>query len=266
MATDNHTLQDGSTAKNGHEGLEIDLLEMLYRLLEKARYIILAALLGALVVGVYTFRFITPTYQATSKLYILNPKDSVINLSELQVGTTLAADYVEVFKTNRVAREVQSMLKLDKKYSVTQIKNMVSVVRRPNTRILYITVTSPDATEAMNMANAFAAAAKSFIADTMSTREPTDFEEAEKPLRPSAPNKVRNIALGFIVGALAAIAVLVIQFIADDRIRNVETLEKRLGLPVLGMMPAAGGEDGASSRQRSKKKTSHRSGGKGGRT
>ncbi len=266
MATDNRVLQNGSTEKAEHAGLEIDLLELLYRLLEKARYIILAALLGALLMGIYTYRFVTPTYKATSRLYIVNSKDSVINLTDLQVGANLASDYLEVFKAREVIEQVKEELKLP--YTVAEIRNMVTASRKTNTRILDITVTSTNAQEAADMAEAFAARAQVFITDVMKGRDPTFFEHAKKPAVPSAPNKVRNIALGFIVGALAAIVILVIQFIADDRIRNVEMLEKRLGLPVLGMMPAAGGEESGSSRQhsKSKRKSSHRTGGKGGRT
>ena len=59
---------------------EIDLVELLYRLIEKWKIIVLACLLGALIAAVCTFYFITPMYTATSKLYVVNAKDSAINL------------------------------------------------------------------------------------------------------------------------------------------------------------------------------------------
>ena len=46
MATESRVQPAGSTEKDDRDGMEIDLVELLYRLLEKARYIILAALLG----------------------------------------------------------------------------------------------------------------------------------------------------------------------------------------------------------------------------
>lgn len=261
MATESRVQPAGGTEKAERDGFEIDLVELLYRLLEKARYIILAALLGALVMAVYSFRLATPLYKATSRLYIVNSKDSVINLTDLQLGSSLAADYVEIFTTRDMCAAVKDQLDLN--YSVAKIRSMVSVSRKANTRILNITVTSPNAEEAKNMANAFLTNAQILIPEKLRSSEPTIFEDAVKPSSPSSPNKVRNIALGIIVGALAAIVILVIQFIADDRIRNVETLEKRLGLPVLGMMPASGQED-VSARQHSKK-SSHHTDGKGGR-
>ncbi len=67
----------------GNEDDEINLVELLYRLIEKWKIIALASLLGALIAAVYTFCFITPMYTATSKLYVVNTKDSAINLSDL---------------------------------------------------------------------------------------------------------------------------------------------------------------------------------------
>lgn len=215
--------------------IEIDVVELMYRLLEKARYIIAAALVGAVLAGVITFQFITPTYTATSKLYVLNSKDSALSLSDLQIGTQLASDYIEVFSNWHVHEMVIQRLGLP--YTYTEMQNKVSV-RNPNgTRILYIETTSNDPNEAKELANTYAQVAQEFIAAKMETEMPNVFEEARIPTKPSSPSKTKNILLGFLLGALVACAVVVIQFIVDDRIRTSESLEKYLGLTTLGMMP-----------------------------
>ena len=101
------------------EGTEIDLLELFYCLLEKARFILLAGLAGALLMGFYSFYIARPSYEATSKLYVLNSSDSAINLSDLQIGSQLANDYKEVFKTWEVHEMVIEELGLP--YSCQQI-------------------------------------------------------------------------------------------------------------------------------------------------
>ena len=80
------------------DALEIDLVALLYRLLEKAKFIAVAAILSAVLAGVVAVFFTTPMYTATSKLYVMNSSDSAINLSDFQIGTYLTADYTEVFK------------------------------------------------------------------------------------------------------------------------------------------------------------------------
>ena len=57
-------------ASQADEGTEIDLLELFYCLLEKARFILLAGLAGALLMGFYSFYIAKPSYEATSKLYV----------------------------------------------------------------------------------------------------------------------------------------------------------------------------------------------------
>ena len=63
---------------------EIDLAGLFYRFLEKIHWIILLALIGAVIAGVLVFRVITPIYEATSKIYIVG-SDTAISLSDLQI-------------------------------------------------------------------------------------------------------------------------------------------------------------------------------------
>lgn len=68
------------------EDVQIDLLELFYRLLEKAQWIVASAALCAIIASLCTIFFITPLYTATSKLYVTNVSDSAINLSDLQMA------------------------------------------------------------------------------------------------------------------------------------------------------------------------------------
>lgn len=214
---------------------EIDLVELFYRLLENLKFILPAALIGAILAGVYTFNFVTPKYTATSKLYVVNTSNAVVDLSALQIGTQLASDYKEVFSNWHVHERV--IEELDLPYSYGQLNKMVSVTNTQSQRILHIKVVSTSADEAKLLADTYAKVAQEFIAETMDMDRPNIFEEALKPSAPSSPNKTRNIILGFLLGGLLAAAIVVIQFIIDDRIRNEEDITKYAGIAVLGVMP-----------------------------
>lgn len=214
---------------------ELNLVELMYRLLEKVRYIAAASVAGALLFGLITAFFVTPVYEATSKLYVLNSDDSALNLSDLQIGTYLAADYQEVFSNWHVHEMVNERLGLD--YTYARLDDMVSVENPTGTRILYITVTSPDPDEAKRMADTYARVAQEFIAVKMETKEPNIFEEALRPSSPASPNVTKNAVLGFLAGMVLTCAVVIVQFIADDRIRTSEDIEKYLDMPTLGTMP-----------------------------
>ncbi len=213
----------------------IDLRGLFYRLLENVKLIVAAALLGAVLMGVITIFFMTPEYKTTSKIYVLNADDAAINLADLQIGAYLTADYQEVFANWIVHERVIQALNLP--YSYGKLASMLSVTNPANTRILYITITSPDPREAKAIADMYAKVAQEFIATTMDIKEPNLFEEALLPTAPFSPSKTKNIALGFLAGLLLACGGITLAFFLGDKIRTAEDIERYVGLPTLGVIP-----------------------------
>lgn len=214
---------------------EIDLKELFLSFLDHIRIILLMGILGAAISAIATFYFITPMYEATSKLYVLNSGDSAINLSDLQIGSYLASDFVEVFNTWEVHEMVIKNLGLH--YSYSQIRSMLTVANPNDTRILTITVKSPSAKEAAAIANEYATVAIKFIADTMATEEPNVLSTALVPTSPSSPSITRNILLGLVAGLALAVAGVTIQFVSDDKIKSSEEVMRYTGLSVLAIIP-----------------------------
>ncbi len=195
----------------------------------------MAALMGLIVAGLFTKFMITPEYEATTKLYVQESANQIVDLSAISLSKQLTSDYIEVFSNWHVHDEVINALSLE--YSYKEIQNMLAVNTLNDTRIISITVTSTDPKEAYNIARAYAAFAPAFIEEKMLTSRPTVFEEARIPTRPSSPNLMMNMFVGTFLGGVIAVAIVFIQFVSDDRIRNAELLQKRLGLATLGMVP-----------------------------
>ncbi len=214
---------------------EIDLIELFYRLLEKMKYIVLATLSGAILAGVISIFLLTPIFESTAKLYVLNSNDSAVNLSDLQIGTYLTSDYQEVFKTWEVHERVLEKLGLD--YTYKQLNEMLTITNPNNTRILYITVKSPSPQEAALIANAYADVVREYIAEKMATEKPNILSKALEPTLPVSPNKTRNVLLGALLGALLACAVITVQFILDDKIKSTDDIMKYAGMPTLAVVP-----------------------------
>ncbi len=238
---------------------EIDIVELLLRLAECWKYIVACAVVGTVIMAIYSFIFATPMYEATSKLYVISNSDSAINLSDLQLGTALTADYTEVFNTWEVHEIVRQNLGLD--YEREELSEMVAISNPSDTRVLYITVTNKDPKLAADIANEYAGVAKQYISMTMQTDEPTDFSEALVPEKPVSPKKKLNVAIGFALGAFGACAVIVIQFLMDDKIKTADDIRKYTGLPTLAVVPD---NDEASKEQIGEKSKS--SGSKNGRS
>lgn len=62
-------------------------------------------------------------------------------------------------------------------------------------------------------------------------------ESASKPLEPVRPNKVKILALAFVLGSAIGGAGLLLTEFSDASFRSVEDVEKHLGLKVLGTVP-----------------------------
>ena len=184
----------------------IDLLELFMGLLAHWTLIAATAVVGAVLMALYTFFLVTPMYKATATIYVVSRNDSVLNFSDLQVGSELTSDYIKVFEMWEVHEKVISNLDLD--YTYTDMASMLSVTNTSDTRMLDITVTNPDPEEAAAIANEYADVGAKYISEKMKTDEPTLMSSARVPENPFSPNKAKNILLGFVVGFVLACAVV----------------------------------------------------------
>ena len=214
---------------------EIDPIELVRQILSHIGLILLVAIVCMAIMGMYTFYYVTPIYESTAKLYVLNSGDSAINLADLQVGAYLASDYIEVFKTWEVHQMVINNLNLP--YTNGYMQDMVSVTNPSNTRILYITFKSPDPHEAMEIANEYAKVAIQFISKTMSTEEPNIMSEALEPVYPTSPKKSFNLIFGFMIGIILSVGAITLRFVIDDKIKTAEDIRKYSNLSVLAIVP-----------------------------
>ncbi len=217
------------------EEMTIDLMELLFHILGKIKYVILATILGALLAGGYAFFLQTPVYQATAKLYIMNQDGLSIDMTALNIGKALTMDYQEVFKTWEVHEMVRGMLQLD--YSYSQMQKMLTVSNPSDTRLMYITVKNADPQLATDMANAYATAAKTFIYQTMETIEPNEFSIALVPSAATGMSRSRYVVIGGMLGAVAVVALLTVMFLLDDRPHTPADITKAAGIPTLAIVP-----------------------------
>ena len=104
---------------NGRENneIEIDLVEVLHILLERIWLILGMGLFLALVCFIFSKFVLTPTYESTTKIYILNKTgETSVTYSDVQMGTQLTKDYAELINSRYVLEEVIQKLGLETEY------------------------------------------------------------------------------------------------------------------------------------------------------
>lgn len=217
------------------EEVEIDLLELFQVLVGKIGFIILALVMGAAILFSGTKFLVTPQYSSTSMIYILTKTTSVTSLADIQMGSQLTKDFAILATSRPVVEKVIDDLGLE--YSYEEMVGKVTVENPADTRYLKITVEDPDAELAAEMADAFAEATASGVAEVMSTDKPSIVEHAVVSEVPSSPSLIKNTAIGGVLAALLVMAVIVIRYLLDDTIKTEEDVTKYLGLNTLAALP-----------------------------
>jgi capsular polysaccharide biosynthesis protein len=215
---------------------EIDLLDLANVLLDKIHFIIMFLLVGAVVCNAYAYFCIKPTYESTSKLYVVSASDdSVVNLSDLNIGTSLTADYEELMLSYPVLNQV--IEKLDLNMTSTQLSGMISLTNPSDTRVLRITVTSTDPEQARDIANTLADVSVEYLPETMSTHAPNIAQVAKLPEHKAGPSYMKYTMIGGLAGALIYCIILVIGYLLDDTIHTAADMEKYFGIVPLTSIP-----------------------------
>ena len=238
-----------------NDEVEIDLLGLCLMLLHHLPVILPAALLTALCAFLYTSLLLSPTYQSSTQVYILNrTENNTITYNDVQIGTQLTNDYAQLIRSRYVLEEVIQTMDLPVTYEA--LSDMVSVSTPEDTRIISITVTDTDPVRAMEIANAVREAASEHILNVMDIQAVNVVETANLPTYASGPNTARNILLGGMLGAALVMGILVVRFLLDDTVKTTEDVERYLGLSVLAVIPLNEGEaDGKRRRRKGKRKS-----------
>lgn len=223
-----------NTIQNNGE-IEINLFDLGFALLKKWWMILICALFGALLMGMYTEYFVTPMYKSEATLYILNKTTSITSMADIQIGSALSSDFEVIATSKPVLDGAVEQIKKEEGINLTReyIASKLSVRTIDDTRLLVISVQDKDPRVACIVANTVAEVTASRMSEIMKSDPPTMAEWAEEARAPIGPNLTKNVALGFAVGAAAVCALLVILFLLDDKIKTEDDVAKYLGAPIL---------------------------------
>lgn len=228
---------------------EIDLSALLHFLVSKWLTILVSTVIGALVGFSYSKFLVTPKYEATSKIYIVNTSDeSQVNLSDLQVGTNLVNDYISLMRNRTMIDSV--ITNLDLQYNYDQLNKMINVSNPVNTRELNLSVISPSPEESQNIANELAKQAIEYLPTITGAKAPSLVEKAVFPETSVIPKTGRNTLYGGIAGFVLAVGYYTIRFILNDSYRGPDDIQKAYGVMPLASIP----EDTKNSGSKKKRK------------
>lgn len=228
-----------------NDEITIDLMDLFQVVFKKLHLVLLAGIIAALVAVLVTKLFMTPVYTSTTKMYVLSKQDanSAVTSSDLQAGSQLTKDYMELIKSRSVMEQVISQLQLD--MSVDKLSGEITVSNTADTRILSISVENESPKLAKEIADAVRESASVQITQITDADVVNMVEEGNLPKDPTSPNTMKNAMLGGILGIFLALGAIVLIYILDDTIKTPDDVERYLGLTVLTSIPIASGTPAA---------------------
>ena len=240
--------------QNNNDVIEIDLREIFMVLLRKIWLILLVALLLGTSAFLVSNFVITPTYESETRIVVLSKQSNTDTLtySDLQMGSQLTKDYVELILSRYVIEQVIAEFELDTTYD--QFVNKVDVATPSDTRIINITVTDPSAILAKELVDAIRDVAAVRIKEVMDIEAVNLVDEGNVAEEPSNPNVLMWTLVGILLGGCMAAGFVLVRYLLDDTIKSSEDIEKYLQLSTLALIPIGVSEEDSKDEKKGKRK------------
>ncbi|MFA5535742.1 MAG: Wzz/FepE/Etk N-terminal domain-containing protein [Bacillota bacterium] len=228
---------------------EISLIELFGVMRKRFKLIMFVVLAAIIITALATFFVLIPQYQSNTTLMVGKPLhkasvdlDETISYQQIQTNRLLVSTYGEIAKSRLVLDSVIESLDLEMHSSSLRQKIDVSLVK--NTEIIQLTVTDKDPVLAAVIANQLAQAFSEQATKIMNVENIQVIDEAIPSKRPFKPSTRLNLAISAVLGLMAGLLLAFVLEFFDTSIKSPEDVEKYLGLPVIGILPATEGDKG----------------------
>ena len=221
--------------------IEIDLKRLALNLLRRLWLILLVGMLVAGMALSFATFMITPMYSASVQLYVNNTygtNSPGFSSSQLQAAQSLASTYMVFLESRDVLTDIAEESGLG--YSASQIRSMIDASAVNETEVFRVVVVCADYVHAAKIANAVAAVLPDRIAAYVEGSSVVVVEHAVENPNPVSPDKEKYTAVGFLLGAMAMVVVVIALDLMDTTIRSEEYLTQAYEeLPLLAVIPDA---------------------------
>ena len=215
----------------------INIKEVIAFLLQKLWLIV--TILVIVVAGgeFYTSVLKTPLYESSTNVVLISDTStkSEITNNDVTLSNNLVKTYSEIVKSRNVLSQVIDNLKLNISYE--ELRSKVTVSSVTSTQLISIKVSDKDAKTAKEIADEIG---KVFKAEIKSIYGIDNVQIVDKAVEASAPyniNVAKESIIYTVAGLVLGVGATYLLYVIDKTIKDTDTVEKRLGLTVIGVVP-----------------------------
>ena len=211
---------------------EINLKE-LFDYIKERILVVIIIILAVLVVGcIYSIFLKKPMYQSETTVVLVSDDGTSGGGTTTQ---SLVSTYSEIVKSRRIADKVIKDLSLD--YTIDELLNNITVSNTSDTEIIKIVVKDQDKALAADIANEIVKVFGEEIKDIYRLQNVSVIDVAEEAEEPYNINMVKDLVIYLLVGIVLSCGAVFVVYYFDTTIKSAEEVEKKLGLPVFGIVP-----------------------------
>ena len=223
------------------QDMQVDIKRVFGAVWNRAWVVAVASLVAAVVSLLGTFFFITPKYESSAMFYVNNNSLSFgdtsvdITTGDISASKSLVESYIVVLMTRDSLNAVIDYAGVDLTYE--QMEKMISAASVNSTEIFRVTVTSTDPEEAEKIASAIAYILPKRIATIIEGTSAKVVDTPIVPVEASSPSYRNNTIIGFLLGMVLCVTVIVLREIFDVTIREEKDITDSLRYPILATVP-----------------------------
>lgn len=201
--------------------------------------ILLCAIIGFSVIFFTTEYNKVPLYTANASIFVRNRSSeqigSGITTADQYASKELVNTYIKIIKSNRVLDQVVKAL--DNKYTAAYIKNCLGLRSADDTEVmeLYVTTTNPE--RSAEICNAVLEVVPDALIQIVKVGSAEIIDPATVPKYSSNPMSLRKSFYGAILGVFGSVALILLIYVLDTRIKNTDDIKQSYDIPILGEIP-----------------------------
>ena len=227
----------GQSLRNMEDEETIDLMELARLLWAHIVQIVAAAVAAALICLLVCMFALTPKYQASINMIVNTRQDTTTTFTSdnFNSAKNLISTYAVIIKGNTVLNEVIDELNLDMTYA--ELYDMVDVADVDATQIMKVTVTDTDAKRAGKIVQTIADIVPDVLVEKVEAGSCKTVSDVAINPNKVFPQTKKYVVLAGLLGAVLVCGILVLAHLLHDTVVDDEDIQKKLGLPVLGLIP-----------------------------
>ena len=213
------------------------VMDLLMALKDKLVLIIAVTVLS-LVAGFCVSTFLMDQRYEASVNMIVNARTDVnaaVTSDDISSAQNLVDTYAIIVKSNTVLNQVIDELGLDMRYE--ELYDCVTVAPINNTQVMKIAARSEDPELARRIVDSITRIAPDIVKDAVEAGSCKVVSQVYVGDDPISPDVQKNTVLAGLLGLLLCVAIIVLREIRNDFIVDDADVSRKLGLPLLGMIP-----------------------------